>query len=58
MLSDGTGLCSSINLYLPHELFRDLYENTTVATSIHVKDPGHSAKDAGDRLQWNTHNIV
>ena len=51
MLSDGTGLCLSINLYLLHELFRELYENTTVATSIHVKDPGHSVKDAGDRLQ-------
>ena len=29
--------------------------STTVLPQQHVKDPGHSAKSAGGRLQLNTH---
>ena len=29
--------------------------STPVLTQYHVKDPGHSAKSAGGRLQLNTH---
>ena len=29
--------------------------STPVLPQQHVKDPGHSAKSAGDRLQLNTH---
>ena len=29
--------------------------STPVLQQQHVKDPGHSAKSAGDRLQLNTH---
>ena len=29
--------------------------STTVLLQQHVKDPGHSAKSAGGRLQLNTH---
>ena len=28
---------------------------TSLLVSVHVKDPGHSAKSAGGRLQLNTH---
>ena len=29
--------------------------STPVLPRLHVKDPGHFAKSAGDRLQLNTH---
>ena len=29
--------------------------STPVLPQLHVKDPGHSAKSAGGRLQLNTH---
>ena len=31
--------------------------STPVLPQQHVKDPGHSARSAGDRLQLNTHTI-
>ena len=31
--------------------------STPVLPQEHLKDPGHSAKSAGDRLQLNTHTL-
>ena len=46
--------CSTFN-FLCWLFFRCPFRNTPVIPQWHVKDPGHSAKSAGGRLQLNTH---
>ena len=46
LFSPGSTLCADSYFVI---------RSTPVLLQLHVKDPGHSAKSAGGRLQLNTH---